>query len=55
MKTYIKTVKTLFCLSLIFIVSSWSIDNIKPINALTEDNAIRDEASAQQILNGVYY
>lgn len=35
-------------------VSSCSIDDIKPINALTELNAIRDEASAQQILNGVY-
>lgn len=54
MKTYIKTVKTLFCLSLIVMVSSCSIDNIKPINALTEENAIRDEASAQQILNGIY-
>jgi len=34
--------------------SSCSIDDVQPINKLTPDNTIRDEASAQQVLNGIY-
>ena len=54
MKLYNKTFKILACLSLILVSASCSIDDIKPINQLTEENAIRDEGSAQKILNGVY-
>ena len=46
MKLYNKTFKILACLSLILISASCSIDDIKPINQLTEENAIRDEGSA---------
>ncbi|MCB0462657.1 MAG: RagB/SusD family nutrient uptake outer membrane protein [Flavobacteriaceae bacterium] len=54
MKTYIKTIKLLACVSLFMVVSGCSIDDIKPLNQLTEENTIRDEESAQQVLNGVY-
>lgn len=54
MKTYIKTFKTILGLAVILIASSCSIDKIQPYYQLTEDNVIRDETSAQQVLNGVY-
>ncbi|MBI6117548.1 RagB/SusD family nutrient uptake outer membrane protein [Salegentibacter maritimus] len=31
-----------------------SVDDVKPINQLTDENVIRDGKSAQQVLNGVY-
>ncbi|MEZ4792766.1 MAG: hypothetical protein R2783_04685 [Gelidibacter sp.] len=42
MKTYIKTI--LYSI-LIMAVTSCSIDDIKPTNQLTNENAIRDEVS----------
>lgn len=54
MKTYKKLIKTTFYIAIILIVSSCSIDKIEPFFQLTEDNVIRDETSAQQVLNGVY-
>ncbi|SHF73789.1 SusD family protein [Salegentibacter echinorum] len=35
-------------------LASCSIDDVKPINQLTDENVIRDGKSAQQVLNGVY-
>lgn len=54
MKTYNNIFKSILSLSLLVVVTSCSIDDIKPINQLTEENAIRDTESAQTILNGVY-
>lgn len=54
MKKYINTFQKLLILAIAITVSSCSIDEVKPINQLTTENTIRDEASAQQVLNGVY-
>ncbi len=54
MKTYSTLLKSILCLSVIVLATSCSIDDIKPINQLTEENAIRDATSAQAVLNGVY-
>ena len=54
MKTYIKTISSVLLLSFLAIVSSCDIDDIQPINQLTSQNAIRDKASAQLVLNGIY-
>ncbi|MEO5788915.1 MAG: RagB/SusD family nutrient uptake outer membrane protein [Gelidibacter sp.] len=54
MKTYSTLLKSILCLSIIVLATSCSIDDIKPINQLTEENAVRDAASAQSVLNGVY-
>jgi hypothetical protein len=35
-------------------LTSCSIDDVTPINQLTDENVIRDGKSAQQVLNGVY-
>lgn len=54
MKLIIKnSIKVLF-LTLAVTISSCDIDDIKPVNKLTVENTIRDEASAQLVLNGVY-
>lgn len=54
MKIYINTIQKIIYLLVIVTVTSCSIDDIKPLNQLTEDNTIRDEVSAQQVLNGIY-
>ncbi|MGO3184275.1 MAG: RagB/SusD family nutrient uptake outer membrane protein [Aequorivita sp.] len=54
MKKYINTFQKLLILAVAITISSCSIDDIEPINQLTVDNTIRDEASAQQVLNGIY-
>lgn len=54
MKTFHIIFKSMLCLSLLITVTSCNIDDIKPINQLTEENAIRDTKSAQTILNGIY-
>lgn len=54
MKTYNNIFKSILCFSFVVMATSCSIDDIKPINQLTEENAIRDTKSAQTILNGVY-
>ena len=54
MKKYISTFSKLFILVLAISISGCSIDDIKPINQMTVENTIRDEASAQQVLNGIY-
>lgn len=41
-------------LFLIALVTSCSIEDVKPINQLTEENVIRDAESAQYLLNGIY-
>ncbi|MBD0832565.1 RagB/SusD family nutrient uptake outer membrane protein [Aestuariibaculum sediminum] len=38
----------------IWLITSCSIDNIKPIAQLTEDNVVFDEGSANRLLNRVY-
>lgn len=43
----------LLCLTLISVVSC-DIDDVVPQNALVEDNVIRDEKSANEMLNGAY-
>lgn len=54
MKKYINTFQKLLILAVAISISSCSIDDIEPINKLTTENTIRDEASAQQVLNGIY-
>lgn len=54
MKTYSTLFKSILCFSVLFLATGCSIDDIKPIYQLTEENAIRDEASAQTVLNGIY-
>ncbi|WP_026452339.1 RagB/SusD family nutrient uptake outer membrane protein [Aequorivita capsosiphonis] len=54
MKKYINTFQKLLILTVAITISSCSIDEIKPINQLTAENTIRDEESAQKVLNGVY-
>ncbi|MCR8668735.1 RagB/SusD family nutrient uptake outer membrane protein [Aestuariibaculum sp. M13] len=54
MKTYINKLKSLVLASVVVTLSSCSIEDIKPINQLTQENTIRDEESARQVLNGVY-
>lgn len=46
--------KNLVVACLFTVVASCSIDDIKPLNQLTQENTIRGEVSAQQVLNGVY-
>ena len=54
MKKYINTFQKLLILAVAVSIANCSIDDIEPINKLTVENTIRDEASAQQVLNGVY-
>ncbi|WP_310994027.1 RagB/SusD family nutrient uptake outer membrane protein [Aequorivita marina] len=54
MKKYINTLKKLLILAIAVTISSCSIDDIEPINQLTVENTVRDEASAQLVLNGIY-
>lgn len=54
MKKYRNTFYKIAILAVMISLSGCSIDEIKPINQLTVENTIRDEASAQQVLNGVY-
>lgn len=52
MKTFNK-LSIVVILSILFLYGC-SIDKIQPINALTEDNVVRDETSAQAMLDGIY-
>ena len=52
MKIFSKMLVTLISTGIAF--CSCKIDDIKPINALTEENVISDEATAQAMLNSVY-
>ena len=54
MKLNIKKYYKISILALAVTVTSCSIDDIQPVNKLTTENTIRDEASAQLVLNGVY-
>ncbi|MFD2907603.1 RagB/SusD family nutrient uptake outer membrane protein [Flavobacterium ardleyense] len=54
MKTYIKIITAALLLPIFAMVSSCDIDKIQPENQLTANNAIRDVASAQLVLNGIY-
>lgn len=54
MRSNTNHLKCLFFVSLLTAFSSCKIDNIKPSNALTEENVVRNEATAQYVLNGVY-
>ncbi len=52
-----KTVNTKFTKLLflaLLVLASCDVDNLEPINELTEDNVIRDGASANAVLNRVY-
>lgn len=55
MKNHIYKISSLFILFAALLVSSCGIDDITPHYQLTSENTIRDEKSAQQVLNGVYY
>lgn len=54
MKNKIYILKIALSLLVMTSVLSCSIDDVKPINQLTTENAIRDEKSAQAVLNGIY-
>ncbi len=54
MKKHINSIQSIILILATVLVSSCSIDDVQPINQLTPENTIRDEASAQQVLNGVY-
>lgn len=54
MKKYRNTFQKLLILAITITFTGCSIDDVKPINKLTVENTIRDEASAQQVLNGIY-
>ena len=54
MKLNIKQYYKVSILAIALTLSSCSIDDIEPVNKLTTENTIRDEASAQMVLNGVY-
>jgi hypothetical protein len=54
MKIYIKIITATLLLPLFIMMVSCDIDKIQPENQLTAENAIRNEASAQLILNGIY-
>ncbi|PRZ28154.1 RagB/SusD family nutrient uptake outer membrane protein [Flavobacterium granuli] len=54
MKLYIKKIHTVLLFAMAATVVSCDIDDIKPYNKLTTENTVRDEASAQLVLNGVY-
>lgn len=54
MKINIKQYYKVSILAVVLTLTSCSIDDIEPINKLTIENTIRDEASAQLVLNGVY-
>ena len=52
MKKYIiKSVVAVMCFATF---SSCNIDDVKPFNQLTAENVVRDELSAQGVLNGIY-
>ena len=50
-KNIIKSVVAVLCFATF---SSCNIDDVKPFNQLTADNVVRDELSAQAVLNGIY-
>ena len=54
MKNKIYILKFALTLILLHFTVSCSIDDVKPQNQLTTENTIRDEQSAQAVLNGVY-
>ena len=54
MKNHINSIKSIILILAVVLVSSCSIDDVQPINQLTPENTIRDETTAQQVLNGVY-
>lgn len=54
MKLYIKKIHTALLFAMAAMVVSCDIDDVKPYNKLTTENTVRDEASAQLVLNGVY-
>ena len=54
MKTIITNIKVIATLSILMVFNSCDIDDVKPINQLTPEIAVRDQESAQMVLNGVY-
>ncbi|MDR6763679.1 hypothetical protein J2Y38_003903 [Flavobacterium sp. 2755] len=50
----IKHIKFIYLFICSLSILSCSIDEVKPINQLTDENVIRDKESAQNALNGVY-
>lgn len=54
MKNKLYILKIALTLMLLTTILSCSIDNVQPINKLTSENTIRDEQSAQSVLNGIY-
>lgn len=54
MKNKIEILKIALTLMLFTFLISCSIDDVKPQNQLTTENTVRDEPSAQAVLNGIY-
>ncbi|TDE04643.1 RagB/SusD family nutrient uptake outer membrane protein [Flavobacterium hiemivividum] len=54
MKQHIRKINTVLIFAIAATITSCNIDDIKPQNKLTTENTVRDEASAQMVLNGVY-
>lgn len=54
MKQYIKKINIVLIFAIAATSTSCNIEDIKPQNKLTTENTVRNEASAQMILNGVY-
>ncbi|PVW12619.1 RagB/SusD family nutrient uptake outer membrane protein [Marixanthomonas spongiae] len=54
MKLHINTLKTVLLSFCIVALTGCSIDDVKPYYKLSNENTIRDEDSAQKVLNGVY-
>ncbi len=54
MNTYKYRIQILILSFAAIFLNSCSIDDIEPINQLIAENTVRDERSAQQVLNGIY-
>lgn len=49
-----KRYKTFLVLAVCVVLAACNIDDIKPYYQLTDDNTVRDESSAENVLNGIY-
>ncbi|PTT06684.1 RagB/SusD family nutrient uptake outer membrane protein [Flavobacterium sp. HMWF030] len=54
MKQHFIKINTILLFAIALTTASCNIDDIQPNNKLTTENTVRDEASAQLVLNGVY-
>ncbi|UFH35510.1 RagB/SusD family nutrient uptake outer membrane protein [Flavobacterium acetivorans] len=54
MKQHIRKINAVLIFAIAATFTSCDIEDIKPFNKLTPEDAVRDEGSAQLVLNGVY-